>query len=111
MQIIDEVLALGWMFNNCYQRDDGSWRINLRRPDLNSDGDWFTDWAEAPTFSEALEDCMSKLHNAEYSPTPPITTTQGVKLEAKSGRSLLQSLGLSTPTTHNAVSGTLTRRA
>ncbi len=105
--MIDEVLALGWMFNNCYQRHDGSWRVNLRRPDAN--GDWFTDWAEAPTFAEAIEDCMSKLADAEYFPTPPITYTQGPKIETKSPRSLLQSLGLAT-TTHHAVTGTLKRR-
>lgn len=61
-----------WLLNNCYQVDATLWRVNLRRPDDN--GAWFTDWAEAPTFAEALEDCMSKLASAEFT-TDPIQYT------------------------------------
>lgn len=63
-ELLLEIAESGWLFNNCYQQDDGSWRVNLRRPD--GFGDWFTDWAEAPTFEEALAICMDKMASAEY---------------------------------------------
>ena len=61
-----DLASRGWLVNNLYQYDNTSWRINLRRP--APDGDWFTDWAEAPTLEDALEECMSKLNDAEFFP-------------------------------------------
>lgn len=90
--ILDDLAALGWLFNNCYQHDDGSWRVNLRRLDPN--GDWFTDWATGPTFASALEDCMSKLHDAEFEPTP---ATNGI-IDKSKPKSFLDAIGLQTKT-------------
>lgn len=68
-----ESLPPGWLFNNCYQFDDGSWRVNLRKPD--NDGAWFTEWAIGPTFADAVDDCISKLHDAEFRKDLPVTSS------------------------------------
>lgn len=62
--ILTQIVESGYLFNNCYQADDGQWRVNLRRPD--GEGDWFTDWAEAPSLEEALTICTEKMASAEY---------------------------------------------
>lgn len=62
--LLTDLAALGWRFNNCYQTDNDLWRINLRRP--TPSGAWFTDWAEAETFVDAITECMSKLLDAEF---------------------------------------------
>lgn len=69
-QLLAEISALGWRFNNCYQTHADLWRVNLRRPSTH--GDWFTDWAEAATLEDALFDCMAKLSTAEFFHTPEI---------------------------------------
>lgn len=70
----DDLLATlasaGWLINNAYQEDTGLWHVNIRRP--TPDGDWFTDWAIADTFVEALEECMSKLLDAEFVPSKEV---------------------------------------
>lgn len=86
--LLEEIAAAGYLFNNCYQLEDGSWRINLRRPDPDG-GDWFTDWANEATFDLALETCMSKLSYAEFFPEKPV----GCKAAPKEN-SLLAKLGL-----------------
>lgn len=73
--LLADLASLGFLLNNCYQHDDGTWRVNLRRPDPNSPGDHFTAWAIAPTFLEALEDSMINLIDAEYFPTPAVTSS------------------------------------
>jgi hypothetical protein len=62
--LLRSIASLGWFLNNCHQLDDGTFRVNLRRPD--GSGDWFTDWSYGPTFAEALEDCFDKMLTAEF---------------------------------------------
>ena len=87
---MDELLAdlatQGWLVNNCYQSDAHLWRISLRRPTPN--GDWFSDWAEGATMSDALTECMSKLLDAEFVLDAPITYS------LEPNQSLIQVLGL-----------------
>ncbi len=90
--LLSELALNGWLFNNCYQVDATLWRVNLRRP--APDGDYFSDWAEGETFAEALETCIAKLAEAEFTEAH----IQAFGFEpAKSKlntKSLLQSLGL-----------------
>lgn len=92
--LLAEIAGLGWFLNNCYQLDATLWRVNLRRPDPDNDGDWFTDWSEAPTFEEALEDCIIKMRDAEFVVEPEIRFSGE---PAKPKVSLLQTLGLCRP--------------
>lgn len=88
--LLDEIASFGYLFNNCYQLDDGSWRVNLRRPDPDG-GDWFTDWAEEATFDLALETCMSKLSYAEFVESK---SSKFVEAPKEVGKGLLAKLGL-----------------
>lgn len=86
--LLTEIAEAGWLISNLYQYDHDLWRVNLRRPD--ADGDYCTDWAEAPTLVEALAECMSKLHEAEWFPNHQPTATAEPKAPT---RSFLQALG------------------
>lgn len=95
--LFTEISDSGWMLNNCYQREDGSYRVNLRRPDPDNLGDYFTDWAEAPTLAEALAECMAKLHEAEFTPNRPVTFAHDKSPQPTpdaQGSLLLSSLGI-----------------
>jgi hypothetical protein len=85
-ELLSDLAAQGWLINNCYQPDGGLWRLSLRRP--TPTGDWFSDWAEGPTFEDALTECMSKLLDAEFTADTP----QQYSLEPK--QSLIAVLGL-----------------
>ncbi len=91
-ELIAEIAEAGWLFNNCYQIDADLWRVNLRRPD--GEGDWFSDWAIGPTFTEALEECMSKLAEAKFTESQ-IQAFSQAKPAPKTN--LLQALGLAKP--------------
>ena len=92
-EMIDEIAASGWLFNNCYQYDAGLWRINLRRPD--GDGGWFTDWVEAPSLAEGLEACMDKLAQAEYFANQE--QSHSIDKTKPDNRTFLETLGLLKP--------------
>lgn len=86
--LLTEIAEAGWLVSNLYQLDSNLWRVNLRRPDI--DGDYCTDWAEAPTLASALAECMDKLHEAEWFPERQTTVSAAPKPEAQS---FLQALG------------------
>lgn len=97
MTELDDLATQGWLLNNCYQHDDGTFRVNARRP--TPTGAWFTQWAEGPTLADALADCMSKLLDAEFTTNPTTLTTIEPTL------SLTERLGL-----HRAPSPPIKRR-
>lgn len=66
-----DLATRGWLVNNLYQEEPNRWRVNLRRPE--GTGDWFTDWAYGETLEDALEECMSKLNDAEFTHEPETT--------------------------------------
>lgn len=70
-------LPEGWLYNNCYQHDNGSWRVNLRCP-VDS-GDYFTDWAEGETFEDAVEEAIGKIQYRELVKDKPIIAVAGKK--------------------------------
>lgn len=88
--LLAELATLGWLLNNCYQTSRSTFRVNIRRPTL--DGNWFTDWAEADTFPDALAECMSKLLDAEFVADEP-----AIAVAESPRRSLLDALGLRPP--------------
>lgn len=85
----------GWLVNNCYQMDDGRWRMNIRRPD--GKGHWFTDWAEGSTLEIALEECISKLRDAEFYEKEEVSykiAGEASENRGQSGLKILQEIGL-----------------
>lgn len=73
-----EINDNGWLVNNLYQRDDGSWRANLRQAD--GAGNWFNDFGEGSTPLEALLATMAKCIDREkfiYDEQVEIPTTFG----------------------------------
>lgn len=81
----------GWLMNNCYQQDDGLWRMNLRKP--VDGGDLFTDFSEGYDLESVLEDAMLKIDSAEFEPEREIMAS----IDLRRGQDLLQSLGLIKP--------------
>lgn len=67
--LLTDLFTSNWLLNNCYQLDDLTFRVSLRRP--TPTGAWFSEWAEGPTLADALEECMSKLLDAEFHTEAP----------------------------------------
>lgn len=88
-ELFAELAGDGWLVNNLYQLDDGSWRCNLRRPD--TDGDWFTVFAEAPSAYDAIAECMDQRQEAEF----VVIKAQGFTIDTT--KPSLLSLGLAKP--------------
>lgn len=67
----------------------------IREEDIGAElGSYISHCAFAPTFAEALEDCLSKRAEAQWEPSQPITWAQ----EPKATGGLIAALGLrSTP--------------
>lgn len=59
--LLAEAAECGYLVNNLYQLDSGTWRCNLRR------GDNFTDVATATTACGALHEALNLLDTAEPS--------------------------------------------
>ena len=72
----------GWLVNSCHQHDDGSWTINLRKPE--ADGYWFTDPGRAPTFEEAFDLAIDLLETAEFAVERKLTAS----IDTRNGLSL-----------------------
>lgn len=88
-ELLTDLATQGWLMNNCYQTDARLWRVSLRRP--TPDGDWFSDWAEGDTLEDALCECMSKLQDATFAESTPISAF----IEAPIN--LLQAIGFAKP--------------
>ncbi len=68
--LLSELDTLGWTISWAYQFSLGHWRMSIiRHEDVGEDqGTYLTHCVDAPTFAEALEDCMSKMAEAEWEP-------------------------------------------
>lgn len=60
-ELFAEIGEMGWLVNNLYQLDDGSWRANIRR------GQWFTQFGKGDSPMEAMSEAMDKMSSAEES--------------------------------------------
>lgn len=59
--LLARIASAGWRVNNLFQRADGRWQANLRRPGEDSKGAPFTDFAVADTAAAALQGCAEKM--------------------------------------------------
>jgi hypothetical protein len=94
--LLAEIASNDWLLNNCYQVDVSLWRVSLRKP-TNDGGVFCSSWAEGATLEEALEECMSKLAEAEFSEDIPQSFTREIEAAKVGGQSLLMALGLRKP--------------
>lgn len=92
--ILIDLASRGWRVNQIYQFDNSTWRVNLRA--RGAGGDWFGDFAEAPTLLEAIEDAIAKMNDAEwFDDTAPEWSLDPTP--APKPKSLLATLGLGQP--------------
>lgn len=73
--LLNDLSSLGWTISWAFQYAPSEWRMSIiREEDLGSEqGSYISHCAFAPTFAEALEDCMSKMAEAEFEPRKPIS--------------------------------------
>lgn len=81
-----------WTISWAFQYSPGEWRMSIiREEDIGAEqGSYLAHCAFAPTFAEALEDCLSKRAEAQWEPSTPITWAQ----EPKPMQNLIAALGL-----------------
>lgn len=71
----------GYMINNCFQLDGGTWRVNVRRrPGFQTDKDWGHEFAEAASLSGALRVLVERL-GGEVEPEAVMPTRTGAMLD------------------------------
>jgi hypothetical protein len=78
--LLTDLAASGWTISWAYQWGPSHWRMSIiREEDVGeAQGTYLTHCVDAPSFAEALEDCMSKLAEAEFEPK----ATQNFTIEA-----------------------------
>lgn len=99
-ELLAELAEFGYLVNNCFQHEDGTWQANFRRPDHNKDGDWFTSFGIGPTALAALTESFEQIVKSEFYPNKSINIAQqGTVIEAapKEAINLLQLIGLDKP--------------
>lgn len=89
--LFSEIATNGWLVNNLFQIDSGLWRCNLRK--VVDDGSFFSDWAEAPSATEALEIAIVNMAEAEFVVNAPIRAS----IDTSKAPSLAAALGLTKP--------------
>lgn len=91
--LLTELSASGWTISWAFQFSLGHWRMSIiQEIDVGEEqGTYLSFCPDAPTFAEALEDCLSRRADAEFKASQPITFSNEPK---SSGGSLLSALGL-----------------
>lgn len=90
--LLTELADTGWTISWAFQYGPGEWRMSIiREEDIGGEqGSYLSACAFAPTFAEALEDCLSKRAEAEWEPSQKQSWAQ----EPKPTTSLIAALGL-----------------
>ena len=90
--LLSELASLGWTISWAFQYAPAEWRMSIiREEDIGGEqGTYLSVCAFAPTFAEALEDCLANRADAKWEPLPK----PEAKIEAKID---LRSLGLARP--------------
>lgn len=90
--LLQDLADTGWTVSWAFQYSPGEWRMSIiREEDIGAErGSYLSCCAFAPTFSEALENCLSKRAEAQWEPSQPITWAQ----EPKPSSNLIAALGL-----------------
>lgn len=92
--LLTELADAGWTISWAFQFSPNEWRLSIiHEEDISAEqGTYISSCASAPTFREALEDAMSRMHEAEYEEGRKSGLYAGVILEPKRP-SLLSALG------------------
>lgn len=71
--LLSELSATGWTISWAFQYAPSEWRMSIiREEDVGTQqGSYTAACAFAPTFAEALEECLSKRAEAEFQPAMP----------------------------------------
>jgi hypothetical protein len=90
--LLTELADTGWTISWAFQYGPSEWRMSIiREEDIGSEqGSYLSSCAFAPSFAEALEDCLSRRAEAEFSPPHQQTWAQAPKPTT----SLIAALGL-----------------
>jgi hypothetical protein len=90
--LLTELSDTGWTISWAFQYGPSEWRMSIiHEEDIGGEqGSYLSTCAFAPSFIEALEDCLSKRAEAEWEATSPITWSQAPKPIT----SLIAALGL-----------------
>lgn len=90
--LLSELSDTGWTISWAFQYAPSEWRMAIiREEDIGAvQGSYLSCCAFAPTFTEALEDCLSKRAEAKWEPSTPTTWAQ----EPKPTVNLIMALGL-----------------
>lgn len=94
---LNSIAAAGWLVNNLYQLDDGSWRASLRKPTFG--GDYFTGFGEGDDLESALIEAFASANEAEFTAERPVRGSVD-QTPALKPIDLLTQLNLRTPETH-----------
>ena len=86
------IADLGFLVNNCYQLDDGSWRVSLRRPVFG--GDYLTGFGEGDDLQTALELAEAQIGEAEFHAERAVSASIAPSPEPSARRLSLAGLGL-----------------
>lgn len=97
-----DLSTTGWTISWAYQHRLGGWRMSIiQEIDIGEEqGTYTTHCVDAPTFAEALEDCLAKRAQAEFEATTPTTFAKEPTIAKPS---LLAALGLHLPTTSSPI--------
>lgn len=70
--LLAELSDTGWTISWAFQYAPSEWRMSIiREEDVGAvQGSYLSACAFAPSFAEALEDCLSKRAEAEFLPAP-----------------------------------------
>lgn len=96
-----EIAESGWLVNNLFQHDDGTWQANLRKPE--GDGSRFTAFAKGTEAVDALYTALNVMATleCEWTENPPPSTGEAEPKAAKPAKdrtpSLAHTLGLIKP--------------
>lgn len=88
--LLTELSATGWTISWAFQYAPSEWRMSIiREEDIGAQqGSYTTACAFAPTFAEALEECLSKRAEAEFQPVNVIAFTKEPKADLASALGL-----------------------
>lgn len=93
--LLNELSSAGWTISWAFQYAPYEWRLSIiHEEDIGqAQGTYISSCASAPSFREALEDAMSRMHEAEYEEAQKSGLYAGAALPKPKPSSLLSQLG------------------
>ena len=89
--LLDDLTTSGWTISWAFQFSADEWRMSIiREADIGAEqGTYLSHCASAPSFESALEDCLPKRNDAEFTPSEAPTWSIDTAPEPKLDLSLL----------------------